>query len=279
MPMKDIIHKSCLLLSLILFFSSGCYEREDPVVASGSTLEADNALREAEAKLETMGLSLSFEEPGDLILPEKLIPDPGVLADEIKQKDFEEIIGKLNVVLTELEQEGPNSPLGSVSDMALVHLYLGLVYVFDAMTRLQISDDPAETLVIENNTQDGFWYSFGVSPATKAELDAVQNPLDYPLVFTHKERQAIIDAADLIDDAIVKPRAPEIQPRLSSVDRPPYSKYAIWHFEKAATLFGQYKPDVKDALDDLNESLGDMRAEIQARSESWGFTYTLPPWR
>jgi hypothetical protein len=277
--MKDIIHKSCLLLSLILFFSSGCYEREDPVVAPGSTLEADNALKEAEAKLEAMGLSLSFEEPGDLVVPEKLIPDPSVLADEIKQKDFEEIIDKLNVVLAELEQEGPNSPLGSVSDMALVHLYLGLVYVFDAISRLQISDDPSETFVIANNTQDGFWYSFGVSLATKAELDAVQDPLDYPLVFTAKERQAIIDAADLIDDAIVKPRAPEIQPRLSSVDRPPYSKYAIWHFEKAAILFGQYKPDVKDALDDLNESLDDMRSEIQARSESWGFTYTLPPWR
>ncbi len=277
--MKDIIRNSCLLLSLILLFSSGCYEREDPVVAPGSTLEADNALKEAEAKLEAMGLSLSFEEPGDLVVPEKLIPDPSVLADEIKQEDFEEIIGKLNVVLAELEQEGPNSPLGSVSDMALVHLYLGLVYVFDAMTRLQISDDPAEMFVIENNTQGGFWYSFGVSPATKAELDAVQDPLDYPLVFTPEERQAIIDAADLIDDAIVKPRAPEIQPRLSSVDRPPYSKYAIWHFEKAAILFGQYKPDVKDALDDLNESLDDMRSEIQARSESWGFTYTLPPWR
>ncbi len=277
--MKDVIHRSFLFLSLILFLFSGCYEREDPVVAPGSTLEADNALKEAEAKLEAMGLSLSFEEPGDLVVPEKLIPDPSVLADEIKQEDFEEIIGKLNVVLAELEQEGPNSPLGSVSDMALVHLYLGLVYVFDAMTRLQISDDPAEMFVIENNTQGGFWYSFGVSSATKAELGAVQDPLDYPLVFTREERQAIIDAADLIDDAIVKPRAPEIQPRLSSVDRPPYSKYAIWHFEKAAILFGQYKPDVKDALDDLNESLDDMRSEIQARSESWGFTYTLPPWR
>jgi len=279
MILKNIVYKSCLLFILILFFSSGCYEREDPVVAPGSTLEADNAIKEVEAKLEAMGLSLSFEEPGDLILLEKLIPDPSVLADKIKQKDFEEIIGQLNIVLAELEQEGPNSPLGSVSDMALVHLYLGLVYVFDAMSRLQISDDPAETFVIENNTQDEFWYSFGVSPATKAELDAVQDPLDYPLVFTPGERQAIIDAADLIDDAIVKPIAPEIQPQLSSVDRPPYSKYAIWHFEKAAVLFGQYKPDVKDALDDLNESLDNMRAEIQARAESWGFTYTLPPWR
>ena len=252
MPMKDIIHKSCLLLSLMLFFSSGCYEREDPVVASGSTLEADNAIKEVEAKLEAMGLSLSFEEPGDLILPEKLIPDPSVLADEINQKDFEEIIGQLNIVLTELEQEGPNSPLGSVSDMALVHLYLGLVYVFDAMSRLQISDDPAETFIIERYTPDEPWYNVGVSPATKAEL---------------------------IVDAIVRPRAPDIEPRLSSVDRPPYTKYAIWHFQKAASLFGQYKPDVKDALDDLNESLDDMRSEIQARSESWGFTYTLPPWR
>ena len=269
-----------IYLSILLLFV-GCKDDEEVVVAPGSTPEADAALRKAEAKLAAAGLSLSFEEPGDLTHPEDLIPDPAELADEEKQKDFEEIIDRLNVVIAELEKEGPNSPVGSISDRALLHLYLGFLYLYEAISRLLISDDPGETFIIESNPGSANfpWYDIGVSSATQKELDAVRNPLEYPLVFTAKERQAIIDATDLIDDAIVKPVDPNIQPRLSSVDRPPYSRYAIWHFEKAASLFAQYKPDIAEALEDFIQQVDNMRAELQARSEGWGFTYALPPWR
>jgi len=44
------------ILSSILFLSPGCSENdEEAAVAPGSTLRADDALREAEAKLEAAG--------------------------------------------------------------------------------------------------------------------------------------------------------------------------------------------------------------------------------
>jgi hypothetical protein len=53
----------------------------------------------------------------------------------------------------------------------------------------------------------------------------------------------------------------------------------MWHFEKAAELFGDYKPDIRDALEEFNESIEELRAWLQDGAEGWGFTYTLPPWR
>ncbi len=266
-------------VSCLLLFSSGCSERDDPAVAPGSTLTADEALKEAEAKLEAAGVPLSFEEPGALMHPEDLIPDPADLGEPQKQANFEEAIALLNTVLAELERQGDAGYLGSVSDRALVHLHLGFVYSFDAISRLLISDDPEETFVIKRDpdVSDGAWYNFGVSQTVQAELDG-KNRRERPLVFTVEERQAIIDAADLIDDAIVKPEIPEIYPQLSSVDRPPYSQSAIWHFQRAASLSGEYKPELMDAVEDLNEQLDHMRSIIQSRSEIWGFTY-IPPVR
>lgn len=270
-----------LIISSISLFCSGCSENDEPVVAPGSTLKADDALREAEARLEAAGISLSFDEPGALMHPDELIPDPGDLEYSEKQSDFEEAIDQLNTVLAELEREGEAGPVGSISDRALVHLHLGFIYLFDAISLLLISDDPAVTFIIGRNPDApcAGWYTFDISPIVQAKLDAAKDPLEYPLPFTVKERQAIIDAADLIDDAIAKPKAPDIEPQLSSVDRPPYSKYAIWHFQKATSLFGQYKPDVRDALEDFNECLEDMRSRLQDKLEAWGFTYTSPPWR
>ena len=96
---------------------------------------------------------------------------------------------------------------------------------------------------------------------------------------TDEERQAIIDAMDLIDDAIVKPLSPEIQPQFSSVDRPPYTKYALWHFHKAAELFGAYQPEIEKSLEDFDAKLDNARAKLRDNSKNWGFTYDLPPWR
>lgn|GEM_PF-1584952 len=280
MILKNVVLPG-LIISSILLFSFGCSEKEEPAVAPGSTLKADDALKEAEAKLEAAGISLSFDEPGALMHPENLIPDPGDLAYAEKQSDLEEAIDQLNIALAELEQEGQAGPLGSVSDRALVHLHLGFIYFFDAISRLLISDDPAITFIIGQNATApcAGWYTFDISPVVHAKLDPAKDPVEYPLTLTVKERQAILDAADLIDDAIVKPRASDIQPQLSSVDRPPYSKYAIWHFQKATSLFGQYKPDVRDALEDFNECLEDLRSDFQSKLETWGFSYTVPPWR
>ena len=263
----------CALLSL-----SGCLIEEEPTVAPGSTLTADNALKAAEIELEAAGFTISLDEPGDLMHPEDLIPDPAELGDAEKQANFEESIAQLNITLAELEQQTETGPLGSISDRASVHLYLGFAYYFDAISRLLLSDDPEETFVIERNSEDPDdpWYTFGVSPAVQAELNAAEDPLEYPLVFTVEERQAIIDAADLIDDAVVKPEEPRIQPQFSSVDRPPYTRSASWHFQKAAELFGQYSPEIMDALDMFNETLEDARAVLQEEAEEWGFIYISP---
>lgn len=283
--MKKMIRKNSISLGLVVFSgllsSFGCSEREESVVAPCSTLKADNALREAETKLESAGIILSFGEPGELMHPENLIPDPDDLAGVDKQEKFEEVIHQLNIVLAEIESEAQVDTSCSVSDQALVNFYLGFVYLFDSISRLLNSDDPAETFIIgfDPDASNNYWYTFDVSSATHAKLDATKDPLDYPLAFTAKERQAIIDAADLIDDAVVKPKDPEIQPQLSSVHRPPYSNYAIWHFDRAARLFGEYQSEVTEALNEFNESVEDMRERLQDGAQSWGFTYTLPPWR
>jgi len=277
---KNIILSGFIILC-VLFLFSGCAEDEEPDdVARGSTADAEAALKVAEEKLEAAGISMSFDEPGELVHLEDLLPTTEDLEGPENQSRFEDAIGALNTVLAELEQETEDGYLGSTSDRALVHLYLGFSYLFDAISRLLISDDPAETFIIELNPGGlGPLYNFGVSPIVQAELDATENSQDYPRAFTHKERQAIIDAADLIDDAIVKPIAPDIQPRLSSVDRPPYSRHSIWHFEKAAVLFNEYSPEIGLSLEKFNQNLENMRTKIQSRAEDWGFTYTLPPGR
>ena len=263
----------CVLISL-----SGCLVEGEPTVVSGSTPEADNALKEAEAQLEAAGFTVSLDDPGDLTHPEDLIPDPGDLGDPEDQASFEESIVQLNIVLAELEQETEDGLLGSVSDRGLVHLYLGFAYYFDAISRLLLSDDPEETFIIGSNAADpdSSWYTFGVSLAVQKGLDDTEDPLEYPLVFTVKERQAIIDAADLIDDAVVKPKESSIQPQFSSVDRPPYTRSASWHFQKSAELFGQYSTEIMDALDAFNETLEDVRDILQEKAEEWGFIY-IPP--
>ena len=277
---KNIILSGFIILC-VLFLFPGCAEDEDPEdVASGSTSDAEEALKVAEQKLEAAGISMSFDEPGELVHLEDLLPTTEDLEGAENQSRFEDAISALNIVLAELEQETEDGYLGSISDRALVNLYLGFSYLFDAISRLLISDDPAETFIIELNPgSSGSLYNFGVSPVVLAELDAMDNSLDYPRAFTRKERQAIIDAANLIDDAIVKPIATDIQPRLSSVDKPPYSRYSIWHFEKAAVLFNEYSPEIGLSLESFNQNLENMRAKIQSRAEEWGFTYTLPPGR
>jgi len=272
--------KSGALTVFVLWcvFLPGCSEREEPTVAPGSTLTADDALRKAEAELAAAGISFSLDEPGALMNPEDLIPAPVDLEDAEKQLNFEEAIAQLNIALAEIEGRDEAGVIGSVSDRALIHFHLGFMYCFDAVSRLLLSDNPQETFVIEHNPNDldNPWYNFDISPDTQAELNATEDPLEYPLAFTFEERQAIIDAADLLDDAALKPKEPNIQPQFSSVDRQPYTGSAIWHFQKAASLFGQYESEVMDALNTFNEELEGMRALLQAHAEEWGFIYTPP---
>lgn len=281
---------SFTILFLMLIFPFGCSERDELTTAPGSTAKADEALARAELSLKAAGIPTSFDDPGELAHPEDLVPNPDELGSEEKQRNFEQVIEQLNIVISEIEQEAQASPskihssniiIGSISDRGLVHFYLGLAYMLDALARLLISDNPKETFVIEfdPNAPSGEWFTFDVSREVKDELDAKTNPLDYPLAFTHKERQAIIDAADLIGDSVIKPRAENIQPRSSTVDRPPYANSALWHFQKASDLFSQYNPDLSESLEDFNKQVAKLESRIQRNSENWGFIYTRPPWR
>jgi hypothetical protein len=247
-------------------------------------------LKKAEANLQAAGITTAFGDPGELTKPENLVPDPSKLGSPEKQKNLEESIVQLNTVLSEIEQEAEASPsitvsntapIGSISDRGLVHFYLGLAYLYDAMSRLLISDDPAETFIIKYdlNAPSGEWFTFDISKAVKAKLDATKNPQDYPLAFTEKERQAIIDAVDLISGAAVKPTAQNIQPQTSSVDRPPYLWSAVWHFERAIELFGQYNSEIKKALEDFNDQIYEFESIIKNDVGTWGFTYTPAQWR
>ena len=273
---------SLLLVSFMLIaFLSGCSEREETTTNPGSTLKADTALKSAEQNLKSAGIPISFDDPGQLAKPEELVPELKSLGTVEKQKNLEEAINQLNTVLSELEQEAKLAPpIGSVSDLGMVHFYLGLAYVLDAISRLLLSDDPNTTFIIEYDPKaSSDWFKLDISKEVKAKLDATKNPLEYPLAFTVKERQAIIDAVDLINDAIVKPKDKNIQPQSSSVNGPPYLNSALWHFEKAIKLFAQYDPDLQDALEEFNAQIDKFESMLQQDSERWGFTYTSSPGR
>lgn len=274
---------SLLLVSvMMLAIFSGCSERDESATASGSTPKADSALNEAEKNLKAAGIPISFEDPGELAHPEDLVPALIELENIEKQKNLEEAINQLNTVVSELEQEAKLAPpIGSISDRGMVHFYLGLAYVLDAISRLLLSDDPSTTFIIEYNPDapDGVWFKFDVSKEVHAKLDATKNPLEYPLAFTVKERQAIIDAIDLINDAAVKPADKNIQPQSSSVNGAPYLHSALWHFEKAISLFSQYAPEYHDAIEEFNTQIDKLESLLQEDSIRWGFTYTSSPGR
>lgn len=269
-----------LSLLILLVMSSvllvGCAERDEDTTTTGSTPKADAALKEAEKNLKDVGVTVSFDDPGELAHPENLVPKPKDIANPEKQKKLEASITQLNIVISEIEQEAKMAPIGSVSDRGIVHFYLGVAYLLDAVSRLLISDDPKTTFIIEYNPDASFgnWFTYGISNELKAKLDATKNPLDYPLAFTEKERQAIIDAADLISNAVVKPKSPNIQPQSSTVNGPPYLQSALWHFKIAAKLMGEYNTELRDALQDFNDQVDSFESLLQQNSESWGFTYT-----
>ncbi|MEK7399876.1 MAG: hypothetical protein AAB116_23280 [Candidatus Poribacteria bacterium] len=270
-----------LSLLIVLVMSSillmGCAERDEDATNTGSTPKADAALKEAEKNLKEVGVIVSFDDPGELAHPENLVPKPSDVASPEKQKKIENAITQLNIVISEIEQEAKMAPpIGSLSDRGLAHFYLGVAYLLDAISRLLISDDPNVDFIIEYNPDASFgnWFTYGISNELKAKLDATKNPLDYPLAFTEKERQAIIDAVDLISNAVAKPKSPKIQPQSSTVNGPPYLQSAIWHFKLAAKLMGEYNAELRDALQDFNDQVDSFESLLQQNAESWGFTYT-----
>ncbi|MGB9595055.1 MAG: hypothetical protein ACPL7B_02135 [Candidatus Poribacteria bacterium] len=269
---------SLLFISLmLLILLMGCADREEYSTAIGSTPKADAALKEAEKNLKDVGVIVSFKDPGELAHPQNLVPKPENIASQEKQKKIADAIVQLNIVISEIEQEAKLAPpIGSVSDRGIVHFYLGLAYLLDAISRLLISDDPKTTFIIEYNpnANSGEWFTYGISNETKAKLDSIKNPLEYPNAFTEKERQAIIDALDLINDAVVKPKSPDIKPQSSTVNGPPYLHSAIWHFKKAIGLLGEYNAELRDALKDFNSQIDKFESIIKQNAELWGFSYT-----
>lgn len=268
-----------LFVPLIFITFTGCRDRDELKTLRCSTPKAEAALKEAEAMLKAAGVPLNFDDPGMANHPERLMPEPENLRDPDKQRNFELAIEQMNVVFEELEREFQLDNSCSVSDMALLHLHLGLVYIFDGVSRLLISDGPPQTFVIKRGNFLEELYTFDVTPDTKAKLDNARQPEEFLNAFTEKERQGIMDLLDLLDDAVITLSVPNMQPRNSSVNRHPYSRYAIWHFRKAASLFGQYDPKIQKSLEDFNGMVDEMRARIQEKTESWGFIYTLPPGR
>jgi len=274
-----------LIFAVVLSLLSGCSEREEPETYNGSTPEADAALKQAESYLKLAGLKISFDDPGELAKPEDLIPKPNEIASKEKQEYIQKAIEQLNIVVSEIEQEAALAPalapIGSLSDRGIAHFYLGLAYILDAISRLLTSDDPATTFVLtyDPDAEMGEWFKYGITLETQAKLDAVKNPLDYPLVFTLKDRQAIIDAIDLIGDAAVKPASASIQPQTSSVNGPPYLHSAIWHFEKAVFLLSEYAPDLKEPLQEFIDEVDNFESILHENAERWGFTYSSAPGR
>jgi hypothetical protein len=274
-----------LILAVMLGLLIGCSERIEPTTFAGSSTKADTALKEAQRNLNLAGVKTTFDDPGALSKPADFIPVPSELARVDRQENLNRAIEQLNIVVSELDQEVQSGssfePAGSLSDRGIVHFYLGLSYILEAISRLLLSDDPETTFILEYdpNAPTGVWFTYDISQETKTKLDSTTNPLDYPLAFTIKERQAIIDAIDLISDATAKPSSARIQPQASSVNGPPYIHSAIWHFIQAINLLGEYNPELRQSLQDFNDQIDKFESLLQTKAKSWGFSYTKASWR
>jgi hypothetical protein len=283
--MEGIMTRALVLL-IVLMMSSillmGCADRGEDATNTGSTPKADAALKEAEKNLKEAGVIVSFDDPGELAHPGNLMPKPKDIANPEKRQKLENAITQLNVVISEIEQEtDPALSKGSFSDRGIVHFYLGVAYLLEAISRLLLSDDPKTTFIIEYNPIEdnpnadlSEWFTYDISNELKAKLDATKNSLDYPLAFTEKERQAIIDALDLVGDVVVKPRSPKIQPQSSTVNGPPYIHSAVWEFKMAIKLMGEYNAELRNALQKFNDQVDSLESKMQEKSKLWGFAYT-----
>ncbi|HIE26774.1 TPA: hypothetical protein EYP66_05770 [Candidatus Poribacteria bacterium] len=291
----------------LLFSSIGCADRKigQRADVSEEFKIASEALAKAEEAMEKAGIAISFSDLGDLGAGNitEILPSPLDLAQLEKENPelIRDAIESMYSVLDALPGQAisvPAAPLApaveppvlSKSDLMLLHLHLGYLYVLKVVGKLALegmgpdgkpnTEDDLFLIEFPEDFENEEGYKFELTDNGHARFDAIAKlpdpkPEDYLKQFTESERQAIIDSLFLLLGAkvrILPIPAVGIKEQTPQIDKRIYRRDALFHFEKATELAKAIAPELEDALDEFNRVIAKVFAEdFLEKAEEWHF--------
>lgn len=294
--MRTEKHRLHVVLGLFVLLAGifiGCADRTEEVdSAPGSNPQADAALAEAERVMEDAGVAISFrdlEGLGSLADLRDILPSPL----EISQLEDAQIEGAVASLYEALDALGyPVAPAAparqpreevSSSDLAMLHIHLGYMYVLGAVAKLERAKGDMYEIDFpdEADTDDPSVYTFTLTPQGQARIDAVAanpdaEPGEYLQIFSTEQRQAILDSLLLLVSAkvLVSPFPEHGIPneQRPSVDRSIYRRDALYHFAESLAFAENVVPELEDALLELKDTIADYLAQdMLDQIKEWGF--------
>ena len=274
--------------------------------------EADAALNRAQAAMQRAGIDLQLSDIGTLGHLATILPSPqqlGVLEDQAVIQDairamYEvlDAIGQQQVAQAAPANPTQVDPEISKSDLVLVHIHLAYLYVLDAVRIVTITGWGKDG---EPNTSDDFCrisfpeefaledvkgleeiYVFELTERIQAIFDTIEadpnnRPEDYLQLFSESQRQAILDALQLLLGAEVEISAfpsligsdgKPITEQINSVDLEICRQDALFHLQAALDIGRDIAPDFEEAIDEFNEIIVEVFAEdFLDQILEWGF--------
>jgi len=240
-----------------------------------------------------------------------ILPDPLEIAQLEKQQKIEDAIVALYDVLGALgEPDVSGAPTRvlipdekSNSDIALIRVHLAYCYVLAAVSRLarvgmgpdgvpNTEDDLYRIKLEELDVEDPEVYQFMLTERgenLKADVDK-NDPNGYIKMFYDegqvndegnvKELQAMIDSLLLLlgakvttPEVVISENPKEvIKAHEPQVDRTKYRHNALYHLEIALELAEEIVPELKDALDEFDETITEYFSKGTLEdAKEWGF--------
>lgn len=284
-----------------LILSTGCAERvRKETGATGSTLEADTALAKAEKAMEEapVRIGISFEELQGLETLSDLttvLPNPlelGQLEDPIElgqmEKSLEDATSSMYDVLDALGvgvAGGPAAPvqapeqIGSDTDLAMIHLHIAYLYIYDVIFRLvKVRKDPVTgelmyTISFPEEPDIGKIeeiYQVELTPEGQRRLDEAQGPE----AFTEEQRQEVINTLYLLLGAKVQVTVAGVTQE-HNIDTAIFRKNALYHFKEALKFAKKLSPEIEEGLKDLSKIISDEKnfayRMLDKAEVEWGF--------
>ena len=307
------------VFTLLSFLFSGCADREElqetrRQLAPGYNAEANEALKRAERAMKEAEIEVDFSEMGLESLTDlrTILPDPMEIAQLEKQQKMEEAIVALYAAMDALGKSGvPGAPARTLitnpdgvsdSDLALTHLHLSYCYVLAAVSRLArfgvgpdgVPDTEDDLYYIsfpeEMELEDLEVYKFTLTDKGQSLMDSVDPDIDpdgYIKVFYDEGQvealQAIIDSLLLLlgaEIAVIENPAEGIRAHEPEVDRQTYRHDALYHLEQAVELARGIAPELRDALDEFDETVTEYFSEgLLEDAIEWGLEIRKVPER
>jgi hypothetical protein len=282
-----------VVFSTLVVLLLGCATRErggrSPI---GSTSSANEALRSGLENMKKAGIEISLSDFSNLSSLERILPDPVKVADPVVKDYIEAAIDDFYRVLSEIEglesgkNPAPSGPerVGSLTDLAMVHLHLAYLYALDAAAELLIGGK--RVFEVSYDPKGSPPYSFKLTPYGEERMKAIEEmgekaePADYLSIFTFEERQSLINALRLLVGAVVT-----VDPMPSrgipaqgpTVDERRFPFNAIYHLLRAMRYAGLINPEIEGGIRELNEAIDEFNKRMEEEARKWGFKVYIPP--